>query len=43
MDQLDANHFFVVTTVFALWVICAIFVGVACWEIETHVFGLLTG
>jgi hypothetical protein len=42
-DLLGANHFVVVAAMFVLSVACAIFVGVACWEIETHVFGPLTG
>ncbi len=33
----------VVVLVFALLVVCAVFVGVAGGEIETHVFALLTG
>ncbi len=42
-DWSDTICFVVVATVFALLVACAIFVGVAGWEIETHTFGLLTG
>ncbi len=36
-DWLDANHFIVLATVFALLVAHAIFVGVARWEIETQI------
>jgi hypothetical protein len=34
----DAHRFFVLVTVFASLVVCAIFVGVAGGEIEMHVF-----
>jgi hypothetical protein len=37
------HHFVAVVAVFALSVVCTIFVGVAGGEIETHVFGPLTG
>jgi hypothetical protein len=40
-DRSDANHFVIVAAVFALSVVCAIYVDVAGWEIETHVFGPL--
>ncbi len=40
---MDANHIVVVVAVFTSLVARAIFVGVASWEIETHMFGLLTG
>jgi hypothetical protein len=42
MDWLDANRFVIIAAVFALLVVCAIFVGVASWEIEMHTFGPLT-
>jgi hypothetical protein len=34
----DAHCFFVLFAVFVLWVVCAIFVGVAGGEFKTHVF-----
>jgi hypothetical protein len=39
----DAHHFVIVVAVFALSVVCAIFVDVAGGEIEMHVFNPLTG
>jgi hypothetical protein len=43
MDWSNANHFVIVIAVFALLVVCAIFVVVADWEIKMHTFGPLTG
>jgi hypothetical protein len=42
-NGLDANCFVFITVVFALLVVCAIFVSVASWEIEMHGFSPLTG
>ena len=42
-DWSDANHFVAVAVEFVSSVVCAIFVCVACWEIEMHPFGPLTG
>jgi hypothetical protein len=37
------SHFVAIAMVFAFSVVCAIFVGVASWEIVTHKFGILIG
>ncbi len=42
-DRFDVHHFFVIAAVFASTVPRAIFVGVAGWEIKTHMFGPSTG
>ncbi len=42
-DRLEANRFVVIAAVFVSLVVCAVFVGVAGGEIETHAFGLLMG
>jgi hypothetical protein len=39
----DATQYVVIVTVFALLVVCAVFVCVAGGEIEMHVFDPLTG
>jgi hypothetical protein len=38
-----APHVVIVVTMFALLVVCAVFVSVASGEIETHMFAPLTG